>query len=446
MTRAVPDRRQFLRDLGVGAAALPFLAGLPTVRAASAGSVTAAKRLVIVFSPNGTLPVEFWPDRFGQDEPLVLGPMLDALAPYREQVLMLKGVNNRIRGDGDGHMRGMSCLLTAIELNPGNIQGGSDTPAGWASGISIDQEVRNYFQSRTESRTRFGSLEFGVAVPNRADPWTRMSYAGNNKPVAPIDDPGQMFNKLYGGATERQRVASVLDQVRDDLRRVAPKLSPEDRSLLEEHMQHVRQLELDIEAANQQSELIHPEPDIDPEIELVNDNTPEISRMQIELLVNALSNDMARVATLQYMRSVGQARMRWLDVQEGHHSLSHEPDDNKDAQDKLKRINGWFAGELAYLARRLAETPEPTGAGGSMLDHTQIIWLNELGKGNAHWLHDIPFLLLGGGAGFKTDRAIQFDGVPHNRLWLALAHGLGHEKLKTFGSKQFCVDGPLSLS
>jgi hypothetical protein len=41
-------------------------------------------------------------------------------------------------------MRGMSCLLTAIELLPGNIQGGSDTPAGWSSGISIDQELRQF--------------------------------------------------------------------------------------------------------------------------------------------------------------------------------------------------------------------------------------------------------------------------------------------------------------
>jgi hypothetical protein len=28
------------------------------------------------------------------------------------------------------------------------------------------------------------------------------------------------------------------------------------------------------------------------------------------------------------MRSVGQARMRWLGIEEGHHSLSHDPDGN----------------------------------------------------------------------------------------------------------------------
>ena len=135
--------------------------------------------------------------------------------------------------------------------------------------------------------------------------------------------------------------------------------------------------------------------------ELVNDNTPQISRMQIDLLVNALANDMTRVVSLQFMRSVGQARMRWLNVEEGHHSLSHEPDSNQDAQDKLLRINQWFAGELAYLADQLAQIPEPGGAGGSLLDHTQIVLINELGKGNSHTLSNIPFVLLGGGGGFE---------------------------------------------
>lgn len=437
-------RRKFLQELGCGAAALPFLTGLDSLFASEA-RVGAKKRLIVFFSPNGTLPNEFWPESFGAGQPLKLGSMLEVLTPFQEQILMLKGVNNKIRGDGDSHMRGMSCLLTATELHPGNIQGGSHTPAGWAKGISIDQEMRNFFQAHDETRTRFGSLEFGVAVPNRADPWTRMCYAGDNKPIAPIDDPGQMFEKLYGGAKDRLHLASVLDDVREDLKGVARRLSAEDRDALEQHLQHVRQLEKGIAEAAKQNELVHPEPEVDPEIELVNDNTPDISRMQIDLLVNALANDMTRVASLQYMRSVGQARMRWLDVAEGHHSLSHEPDDNEEAYAKLKRINTWFATELAYLAKRLSELPEPGDRDTTMLDHTQIVWVNELGKGNSHTLNDIPFLLLGGGAGFAMNQALELSDVPHNRLWMSVAHGLGHHQLKTFGTERFCADGPLDL-
>ena len=102
-------------------------------------------------------------------------------------------------------MRGIGCLLTGIELFPGNIQGGSDTPAGWAKGISIDQEIKNFLQKDPATKTRFGSLEFGVMVPDRADTWTRWSYAGANKPITPIDDPYQMFNKLYGRAKDAKR-------------------------------------------------------------------------------------------------------------------------------------------------------------------------------------------------------------------------------------------------
>ena len=185
-------------------------------------------------------------------------------------------------------------------------------------------------------------------------------------------------------------------------------------------------------------------PEIDPEIELVNDNTPAISRMQIDLLVNSLANNMARVATLQYMRSVGQARMKWLGIEEGHHGLSHEPDADTSAQEKLEKINTWFCGELAYLAKRLADTPEPGGVGGSMLDNTLLVWTNELGKGNSHTLNDIPVVLVGGGCGFKMGRSLQLDQVTHNRLWMAIAKGMGHEK-QTFGTAALCEGGALDL-
>ncbi len=79
-----------------------------------------------------------------------------------------------------------------------------------------------------------------------------------------------------------------------------------------------------------------------------------------------------------------------------------------------------------------------------MLDHTLIVWTNELGKGNSHTLDNIPFVLLGGGFGFGMGRALKFDKVPHNRLHLALAHAVGH-RITTFGKADFCAGGPLAL-
>jgi uncharacterized membrane protein len=432
-------RRQFLKRFGLSAASLPFIVGLPSLGLAA--PARPRQRLVFMFSPNGTIPSAYWPEETGRD--FKLKEIMSPLEAFRDRMLVLHGVCNKVRGDGDNHMRGMSCLLTGIELFPGNIQGGSHTPAGWASGISIDQEIKNFLQSREETRTRFGSLEFGVGVTDRADPWTRMSYAGPNKPVAPISDPYQMYEKLYGQMKDKENLQSVLDDVRGDLKRVSKLISSEDRRLLEEHQSLVRQMEKEIAEAGRQK-LRVAAPTLQEGIVDQNDNVPRLSRMQIDLLVNSFVNDMTRVATLQYTKSVGMARMKWLDITDGHHGLSHEPDKNEEAVAKLTKINKWFCGELNYLAQKLAGTPEPGGEG-SMLDHTMIVWTNELGKGNSHTLDNIPFLLVGSGFGFQMGRSLKLEKVAHNRLHLALAHAVGH-RLETFGKASLCEGGPLSLS
>jgi hypothetical protein len=296
-------------------------------------------------------------------------------------------------------------------------------------------------QSNVATRTRFGSLEFGVMVPNRADTWTRMVYAGANRPIAPIDDPYQMFARLYGRMRDQETVCSVLDDLRDDFQRIASSVSTEDRRLLEEHTNFVREMELDLRADGTRP-VGHAIPQLSPNVRNDNNNIPRTSRMQIDLMVNSFTADFARVATLQYTNSVGMARMNWLNISEGHHELSHKDDNDATAQEQLTKINRWFCGELAYLTRRLAKTPEPGGAG-SLLDNTLIVWTNELGKGNSHTLDNIPFVLVGGGLDFRMGRSLRFSRVPHNRLLLALAHGFGH-RIPRFGNPNFCGDGVLN--
>jgi len=348
-----------------------------------------------------------------------------------------------VRGDGDNHMRGIGCLLTGIELFPGNIQGGSHTPAGWSSGISIDQEIKNFLQSKEETRTRFGSLELGVVVPERADTWTRISYSGPNKPISPIDDPYQLLNKFYGRQKDQASLRSVLDVLQADLKKVESVVSSEDRRLLEEHATFVREMEVELRSSDSTAAVGHAVPQLEPGVKDDNDNMPRLSKMQIDLLVHAMASDFARVATFQYTNSVGQAKMRWLGIEEGHHELSHNPDSDEASQDKLTRINKWYCEQVAYLAQRLAETPEPGGSG-SLLDNTLIVWTNELGKGNSHTLDNIPFVLVGGGLNFRMGRSLKLPKVSHNRLLLSFAHGMGHH-LERFGNADFCAGGALEL-
>ncbi len=431
------NRRRFLRNLGLSAAALPFLPAMPSLAADGAKM----QRIIFMFSPNGVVMPEFWPDEVGGQ--FTLKRILAPLEPFKNRMMTLKGISNKVRGDGDGHMRGMSCLLTGIELFPGNIQGGSDKPAGWAKDLSIDQEIRKFLQKNPATATRFGSLEIGVAVPNRADPWTRWVYAGPNQPLAPVSDPYDLFEKLYGQLKDGESLGSVLDEVKDDLGVIASRLNSEERGLLDKHTTFVREMEKELKSSSGQK-LRFPPPVLEQGVPIDNDGMPKVSAMQADMLVNAFANDLARVATLDFTNSVGQARMRWLGIDDNHHSLSHEPDSNAAAQEKLVKINIWFAEQLASLARKLDAIPEPGGSG-TMLDNTTIIWTNELGKGNSHSHDNIPFVFLGGGLGFKLGQAHQFNGIAHNRLWVTIANAFGHH-IPTFGNKDLSAGGPLVLS
>jgi len=416
----------------------PFVLNLPSLGFAGAG--TRKRRLVVIFSPNGVVPATFWPDEEG--DKFTFKESLKPLEPFRDRTLVVHGICDKVRGDGDQHMRGIGCLLTGIELFPGNVLGGcSEHPAGWSRGISIDQELRNFLQSRPETRTRFGSLEFGVLVQERADTWTRMVYSGPNKPVTPIGDPYQMFGKLYGRVKHRESLASVLDGLQEDFRTVRSVVGKEDGRLLDEHAALVRQMEQELRSTRADNSGVAA-PVLEPGVKQHNDHVPVLSRMQIDLMVKSFAADFTRIATLQYAYSTSDMVLSWLKIDGRHHDISHKPDTDEQAQQELTRINHWFCEQVAYLAKRLAEIPEPGGSG-TLLDNTTIVWTNELGKGNDHSHDNIPFVLVGGGLDFRMGRSLRFPAVPHNRLLLSLAQAMGHE-LKHFGNPDHCSDGPLS--
>ena len=269
-----------------------------------------------------------------------------------------------------------------------------------------------------------------------------MVYAGPNQPLAPISDPYQMFDKMHGSVKDRENLLSVLDLVKQDFGKFNSTVDARDIGLLQSSQRHLESMQQDLNTAQQTDG--HRVPIKLPiNVPLVNDQMPELAKMQIDLLINGFENDMNRVATLQFTQSVGGATMNWLEVVEGHHSLSHEPDENAEAQDQLRRINTWYCEQLAYLAKRLQDTKEP-GTEQSMLDNTLIVWTNELGHGNSHTLDNLPMVLVGGGFGFEMGRYTKVDRVSTTRLWLAIAQAMGHQ-IDTFGLAKLCKDGPVVL-
>jgi hypothetical protein len=434
-------RRDFLRlatsAISTSYVSSAFIPGLSSLQPVAVNNVP--KRLVIVFSPNGMVADGFWPEREGTDFDLT--KVLTPLESFREKMLVVHGICNLVRGDGDSHMRGMSCLLTSNELFPGNIVGGSDSPAGWSRGISIDQEIKNWLQSNEATKTRFGSLEFGVRVPDEANPWTRMVYAGANEPIAPISNPYDMYSRIYGKLATKDTMLDVLNLVDRDFDSQNIDRDRRDAAMLMQHRKHVGKMKADLNSVD--GKLNVPALKLPANVVDSDENMPELSKMQMDLLVNSFANDFNRIATLQYTKSVGNARMKWLDVKEGHHGLSHKPDKDKKAQESLTRINTWYAEQIAYLAKQLSETKEP-GTDQSMLDNTLIIWTNELGHGNSHTLNNLPFVMVGGGFGFDMGRYVKVDRVSTDQVWRSVAHSMGHH-LETFGSSKLPKSKPVDF-
>ncbi len=83
------SRRQLLQ-LGAGTAGV---LGLPLLRpeqaAASSGKT---QRLVIVFTPNGTVPEAFWPTAGAQETGFTLGPIAQPLEAFSQAIVVRQGL------------------------------------------------------------------------------------------------------------------------------------------------------------------------------------------------------------------------------------------------------------------------------------------------------------------------------------------------------------------
>lgn len=431
------SRRHFLQGLGAASVALPLLPSL-----GYAQNTQYPKRLVFFYSANGTVPFRWVPS--GTENNWQLSEILEPLQSHKDDLLVLEGVDMRVtsRGPGAAHQRGMGAILTGRPLNDGDFGGGGGATSGWASGISIDQEIAN----QRNDGTKFHSLQLGVRATGGANRQT-MIYAGDDQPILPDNDPYNVFERLFADIDAdpfdleriRARRQSVLDYVKSDLTRINAKVSAQDRARLDSHFESVRRIE---------ERLTNPEDvytceapvmgqQIDP---LRQENFQDVARLQMDLLVNSLACDLTRVATLQFSRATSGQRFDWLGFTDSHHELSHEGDGNDSAQDRLVAINQWHAEQLSYLLDQMKAIPEGDG---TLLDNSVVVWVNSLGKGNSHTRNDVPIVMAGSCQGyFNTGRFLEYGDEPHNNLLVSLANAMD-VNINTFGDPDFCT-GPIA--
>lgn len=406
-------RRRFLVGASGASLALPTLLSRP-----GHAQSTPPKRLVLFFTPCGVQQEQWFPT--GGERDFVLGPTHAPLAPHREDLVLTKGIDLAVRttSRGDSHHRGMAMVLTGREILPGDDTGST----GLAGGISVDQVIANAIGGATP----FASYQFGVKTRWDGRVFDYASWAAAGRPKPSNDDPAAAFRDLFGEPSPRRR--HVLDAVREELRRLRATLDGADRNKLDVHLASIES----VQARTQRS--------CDPPAMPIAEDFGAIGRAQTDLLVRALACDLTRVATLQWSTGVSHQAFPWLGVNDSHHDTTHSPESIEDRTGKLLAIEHWYAEQFAYLLDQLEQVPEGEG---TLLDHTLVVWFNELSF-SAHGTTDMPFVLAGrcGGA-LETGRFLQFDRKKHNDLLVTVLNLMGQE-VSTFGDPELC-DGPLPL-
>jgi hypothetical protein len=440
------SRRLVLRGVGGAVIALPWLeAGGRSARAA-AGLQASPKRLVIFFTPNGTIHDALWPKVAPSETSFELQGILAPLERHKGRLLLVRGLDLKSASvsHGHGHQKGMGNLLTGRPLPAGTMKSASDT-AGWGAGISVDQEIANV----VGKGTRLPSLELGVRADNfyGSNVLTRINYRGPAQPLPPQNDPLEAWKRLFSDAgtdpaaleRARARRASILDTVGQQFAAVRARVGEADRKRLDEHLSMIRDLESRLAAPPAGAGGCAPRPSPAKQTVDSEQTMPAITAAHVDLIAAAFACDLTRVATLQISNAKNYLRYPWINSMSNGHDLSHAGPSNMAAAREFAARHTWHAEQLAVLLDRLAAIKE---GGGTALDHTVVLWCNELSTGNDHGHINMPFVLAGSAGGFfRTGRYVKCDHQPHNNLLVSLCNAFGLERT-SFGDARFCT-GPL---
>ncbi len=416
------SRRTLLKGAGA-TLALPLLEQMipSNVRA----ETVAPKRLVIFYIPNGAIMRSWTPKEEGAN--WTLTPTLAPLAPVKDDVLVLSGLQNLVAKQPPGtapHSGGTAGFLTASHPN---IRGGGDVD----NALSLDQLVAQ----RMRGVTRFPSIELGIdAAEGVGDCETsyacaylrHISWAGPQTPVPKEVDPAAVFTRLFGDtaapdqksaeALQRRR-QSVLDLVKDRTSSLQSRLGTTDKRKLDEYLTGVRELEQRISMAIGSGVCGGSAPPGAP-ID-VRDKT----KMMLDTMVLAMQCDATRV--LSFMLGNGRSKrvFDFLGLTGAYHNYSHHGG-RKENLTAMEKIKLWEVEQFAYLLQKMKATPEP--GGGNLLDNSIVYFASEHENPDNHEFFNLPIIVAGRCKGqISPGRHVRFPTEPPvGNLFLSFLHML----------------------
>src|SRR5256886_3199114 len=404
LSKSLP-RRTVLKGMGT-AMALPFLeAMLPAGLAAPKQPV---RRFLAFYTPNG-MAMEHWTPK-AEGTAFELSPILEPLAPYRNQTLVLSGIKtswNYIHAGASGS------FLT------GTPRGGKTEIEIFAD-VSIDQLLARHFAKETQ----VASLEISMDMPANAGACTgilscaythTLSWRSATQPLPMEWNPRAVFERLFGDSGSTDRAArearlrqhkSILDSVNEKLASLRKDLGPQDQTKVDEYADAVRDVERRIEKAEQQRGLEL------PALEQPQGAPPVFEdhlALMLDLQLLAFQSDLTRVISFMLGKEQSARPYPQIGVPEAHHPLSHH-NDIPELIAQLSKINRYHTQLFSQYLAKLRATPDGDG---SLLDHTTILYGAGISNSTQHSGENLPLMLVGGGAGrIKGGRHLKYTDKP----------------------------------
>jgi len=404
--------------------------------AKNSGQVVHPNRMAFVFVPNGVVVDEWKPK--GETGPLTLSKTLSPLAAHKDSLVVFTGLaqdNGRPKGDGPGdHARSASTFLTGA--HPYKTSG-----ANIRVGMSADQAAA----FKIGHQTKLPSLELGIEPGRNAgncDSGYSCAYSSNiswkseTMPQAKEVNPKLAFERMFGGGKEEQLARkerdfyrkSILDVVATDAAKLKSKLGQTDRRKIDEYFSSVREIEERIARAEKLSR------EAPPEFKTPKGTPAELQdhiRLMYDLLAVAFQTDSTRIATFMLANAGSNRAYRMVNVNDGHHGLSHHQK-KVDNLTKIQKIDQFLVTQHAYFLDKLASIREGEG---TLLDHSMIVYGSGLSDGDRHNHDDLPIFLAGKGGGtIKTGRHVKLKHeTPLNNLFLSMFDRAGATGIPRFG-------------
>jgi hypothetical protein len=425
ISRKAISRRTVLRGLGA-TISLPLVdAMVPAMTALAQSPAGRVHRFGVVYVPNGMVMESYLPATEGAG--FELTPTLQGIAPFRQQVLVLSGLDciPSPGRPGGAHAKASTRYLT--DISP-------PTSETWLdAGISVDQILANELGKQTqlaslelaiESSDTAGACDVGFACAYT----NTISWRSANTPLPMQHNPRAVFERLFGdsGSTDpRVRMArlkrqrSVLDSVTEEARRLGGSLGSSDRAKLTEYLDAVRDVERRIQTAETQS---------DRELPLIERPAgapagyEDHVKLMFDLQVLAWQSDLTRIITLMLGREFSGMTYPQVGVPDAHHPVTHHAGEVEKIA-KVAIINAYHVRLFGYLLEKLKATSDGDG---TLLDNVTLMYGAGLSDCNAHAVTNVPVVLAGGGAGtLRGGRHLHYDGVPLANLHLTLMDRFG---------------------